>query len=93
MRLWWCSFVDPDKPEGQRFLGVAVVPCEPAIEDQASVAKTVLTEAHRIGCNPGGQVKFVEMIPSAVLKMPKELVGVLLTREQALDLSDAIGPS
>lgn len=45
---WWLSFVDPGRPEGDRFLGVAIVPGGNVI--QASQF------AWTLGINPGGQV-------------------------------------
>lgn len=47
----WLSFCDTDKPEGQRFIGVAIV-------RGWSVADAALM-AHVLGCNPGGQVMAV----------------------------------
>lgn len=46
---WWLSFTDPDRPEGQRFLGVAIV-------DAPDVLGAWVGRAWELGCNPGGQV-------------------------------------
>lgn len=46
---WWLSFVDEDRPEGQRFLGVAIV-------DAPDVPGAFAGRAWDLGCNPGGQI-------------------------------------
>lgn len=50
---WWLSFVDPEKPYGQRFLGVAIV--------QGYGVASAANRAHELGVNPGGEVKAVEL--------------------------------
>ena len=50
---WWLSFVDPQKPDGQRFLGVAIV-------EGYGVASAAI-RARELGVNPGGDVKAVEL--------------------------------
>lgn len=57
--LWWLSFVDPARsapleeqvPGGGGFLGVAVVEAPTFID--------AVDKAHRLGINPGGEVKGV----------------------------------
>jgi hypothetical protein len=75
-RLFWLSFVDADRPVGTQFLGVAIIEVmevmaanmrdelrlmfpnhEPGAEWIAAAAR----EAHRLGCNPGGEVASVEI--------------------------------
>jgi hypothetical protein len=53
MALWWLSFVDPHRPEGTRFLGVALV--------EAETMADALRRAWRSGCNPGGEVEAYEL--------------------------------
>lgn len=48
MTLHWLSFCDPDRAKGQQFLGVAIV--------EARDFRAAVQIAHRIGCNPGGEV-------------------------------------
>ena len=48
MTLWWLSFCDEEKPEGSRLLGVSLVEGEDFLP--------AVLNAHRLGCNPGGQV-------------------------------------
>jgi hypothetical protein len=45
---WWLSFCDPDLPEGQCFLGVAVVQAPDFLE--------AIRFANRLEINPGGEV-------------------------------------
>jgi hypothetical protein len=52
---WWLSFVDNDRPEGDRFLGVAVVPAPNVV-----MASQV---AWALGCNPGGEVAAYPAVP------------------------------
>ena len=79
MRTFWLSFCDEDKPEGQCFLGVAVVDVTP---EEADAIQTKLDamfphrqegsewmaaatqKARALGCNPGGQVAFWEITGS-----------------------------
>lgn len=80
-KTFWMSFCDPEKPSGQQFLGVSVVEvsdAEAAAEKTELDAKfprhregaewmaAATRKAHRLGCNPGGEIGFVE-IPSAEL--------------------------
>lgn len=44
----WLSFADGDRPEGERFLGVAIV--------RARQATEAARLAHELGINPGGEV-------------------------------------
>jgi len=48
MRLFWLSFADATKPKGTQFLGACMV--------KGFDEKDAVTEAHRQGCNPGGEV-------------------------------------
>lgn len=48
---WWLSFVDPGKPEGKRFLGVAIV--------RGGGMQEAIQNAWAIGINPGGEVQAV----------------------------------
>lgn len=52
--VWWLSFVDPDLPKGERFLGACLVKALPARPQEA------LAEAWAQRCNPGGEVMFSE---------------------------------
>jgi hypothetical protein len=49
--IYWLSFCDEDKPEGQKLLGVCIVEAP----DTISAVKL----AHEKKCNPGGEVMAV----------------------------------
>ena len=71
--LMWLSFVDGARPEGERFLGVAIVPGT----DPISAVKA----AWDLGCNPGGEVLVASLFPELI---PDESwIGRLLTRDEA----------
>lgn len=50
---FWMSFSDPTRPEGQQFLGVVLVDAESLSE--------AITWAWLTGCNPGGEIRTVEV--------------------------------
>lgn len=45
-QTWWLSFCDPDKPEGQQFLGAVVVDVDEIDVARAEPAATALRAAH-----------------------------------------------
>lgn len=69
---WWLSFADGSLPEGEQFLGVAIVSGS-GVLSAASVAKL-------LGCNPGGEVQGIEIPPQHV--PPPEYRGRLLSRDE-----------
>lgn len=71
------SFVDPAKPAGERFLGVAIVEA-PSIE-------AALIRSHVLAVNPGGEVAAVAMRAGAV---GPEWQDRLLTREEAENIPE-----
>lgn len=106
-RTFWLSFVDPDRPDGERFLGVAVVD---VTDEDAARARLVLTarfpkalpdaewiaaatsKAHREGCNPGGEVVAFDITP---WHPQKQLAAMprnrLLSRQDLHELEAASG--
>lgn len=58
---WWLSFCDPDKPEGERFLGAAIINVENDVEDDDLGFLAAVHRAHRLGLNPGGEVAGVTL--------------------------------
>lgn len=75
-RLYWLSFVDSDRIEGERFLGVCVVEVTdadaaailpeihekfPNAQPEAEWIAAATRKAHRLGCNPGGEVATIEL--------------------------------
>lgn len=53
MTTFWMSFCDAEKPDGSKFIGVALV--------EATSWQEALTVSHMTGCNPGGEIKFIEI--------------------------------
>lgn len=78
-RTYWLSFLDEQRPAGQRFLGVCVVDVDAddaeAVRDELIVKfpnhaegaewiAAAIRAAHEMGCNPGGQVASV-VVPAS----------------------------
>jgi hypothetical protein len=57
-KWFWISFADPDKPEGDQFLGVVVV--------QGGGMQEAIQNAWSMGINPGGQVMAFELLDDEV---------------------------
>jgi hypothetical protein len=76
--LFWLSFVDNDMPAGARFLGVAIVDGDDAID--------AVRESRLMGINPGGEV-LIASVPEALI--PRNFWNRLLNRQEAQRLSDA----
>lgn len=72
---WWLSFADPDRPKGEHFLGLCIVPGgNPVQAGQIAWA---------LGCNPGGQVAAYQLDST-----PRpEFVGRLFLDPEAAALS------
>lgn len=68
--MYWLSFADPGKPEGQQFLGAVIAPCDDFI---AAVAY-----AHAHGVNPGGECKGAQFDRPPWLE--EDLIGRLLSK-------------
>ena len=73
---WWLSFVDPDRPDGQRFLGVAIV--------EGYGIGSASRHARELGANPGGEVHADQLTGDAI--PPAEYRNRLLSKS---DLEDA----
>lgn len=74
MTWYWLSFVDPDGPEGDRFLGVSIVEAE---NGQEAVAA-----AWRLGCNPGGEVAMLPYAADGFQLPAPHLLNRLLTSDE-----------
>lgn len=72
--IYWLSFVDPDLPEGSRFLGVSLVPARNMLQ--------AIRRAHRHGCNPGDEVAS-QWIPEGAVEIPDAYLNRLLTVPQS----------
>jgi hypothetical protein len=55
---FWLSFADGSLPEGQQFLGVAIV-CGWTIQE-------AVTRSHLLHVNPGGEISFAQIPPEHV---------------------------
>ena len=75
MTWWWLSFCDPDRPKGERFLGVAIVPGITIVD--------ACETAWDLGINPGGQVLGTELREPPIEKWRFQL----LTKAEA-ELAD-----
>lgn len=76
---WWLSFADPDLPEGEQFLGVAIV------EQRWFIS--AVEKAHELGINPGGQIQGV---PVDLDTVPDEDIETLLGEERARHLAETV---
>jgi hypothetical protein len=66
---WYLGFADPDRPEGQRFVGGCVVKAVGFVH--------ALMESHVHGCNPGGSAQGYNIPP-----FPDSVLNPLLTRAE-----------
>jgi hypothetical protein len=92
-KLFWLSFVDPDRPEGERFLGVSVIQVSRAEKVAARLIvmknfgecrpnadwyAAAIRKAWALGINPGGQIGITE-----ISEVPANLpIDCALTPEQ-----------
>lgn len=79
MPIYWVSFSDPERPVGQKFLGVVIVD---AGDEAAALAKVAAA-----GLNPGGEATFEEL---AMPLPPREWFDRLLDGKQSRDANRAI---
>jgi len=73
-RWWWLSFVDDERPVGQRCLGVTVV--------EGRDFQSAVERASALGINPGGEVAGVEL-PPPLSEQYRHYRGRLVSREEA----------
>lgn len=78
-KLWWLSFADPDRPVGQRFLGVCVV--------EAEDISTAADRAWEMNCNPGGEVRGDPLPEKFAEVIEDHQRNVLLDAEAARELN------
>jgi len=74
MKTWWMSFVDPDKPAGKRFLGVAIV-------EGRSFKEAHWMSSHVWHCNPGGEIEATD-VSEIAYKIPLEKRNRLLSKKE-----------
>lgn len=73
----WASFCDPDRPEGQQFLGVVIAP------GSADMPAMFLSSLHMAGLNPGGEVSMMQFPSGEIDEIPADCRMRLLNREEA----------
>lgn len=74
LTLFWLSFADGTRPTGTQFLGVVIIRDSDFVE--------AVKAAHRLGANPGGEVKGTEIEAD----IPPEYMDRLLSRESLAEL-------
>jgi hypothetical protein len=80
MNQWfYLSFVDPELPEGTRFVGATIV--GPANDMEAAIALAL-----EIGCNPGWDVLGIPILPDIERFIPDSFRSRLLTRAEMGEL-------
>ncbi len=50
---WWMSFCDPERQDGQQFLGVCIIEAPDLIQ--------AMQKAWALGINPGGEIKALQV--------------------------------
>lgn len=73
---WWLSFVDGNRPAGQKFLGVCIVSARTFVE--------AVLITHSLGINPGGEVQGMQL-PNPIPPCAPSLDGYT---DRLLSLSD-----
>ena len=88
MRTYYLSFVDKDRPVGQRFLGGCVVDVDrPAKNGHDKWAVAAVQKSWELECNPGGEVMILNVTGSPHNHhFPR---GILLSRAE-MEAIDAI---
>lgn len=76
--LWWISFIDPERPEGTRFVGVCIV--------KAPGPTTALQEAWFQKCNPGGEASINGPLPLGGID--DEFLNRVLTKDEAMSIPE-----
>jgi hypothetical protein len=79
MTTFWLSFGDPTEDDYDKlFLGVAIFDMDEG--DGELDVSTIVSEAHRLGINPGGEVRIQEITQD----IPAKYKGVLIKDEKVL---------
>lgn len=104
VKTFWLSFCDSERPKGQQFLGACIVDVTAADADEAAVfialrfplaqpdsewIGAASWKAHRLGCNPGGEMASLE-IPLGHLMLKRYQRGVLMDRATVERIDRAI---
>lgn len=70
--LWWLSFCDTNLPKGSQFLGACIVRGVDIIG--------AANAAHKLGCNPGGEIQGQPIDDKAVALIDPKWINRLLIR-------------
>lgn len=87
MTLWWLSFVDRSRPNGDQFVGACIVSIPSTITNLELGMSLAVRESHRSGCNPGGEVAGRTIAEEHALRIGREWIGVLLNHEQINEIT------
>jgi hypothetical protein len=71
-QLWWLSFIDEDRPVGDKFLGVCVV--------RANDMLAAVQKAWDLGINPGGEVAMAK-----IAKIPPDCINRLMQKNEIIE--------
>lgn len=75
-QCFWMSFCDTEKPEGSQFLGVVIV--------TAMGVAHAIDKSHRLGINPGGEVKIIKLDDDDDDILPEHF-NRLLSKQELVD--------
>lgn len=75
MPTFWLSFADPNAPKGSQFLGALIVEGESFLD--------AVQNAHKLGCNPGGEAIGAAFFPETAQVIPPAWKGRLLSKADA----------
>lgn len=73
---WWLSFADPEKPRGERNLGVCIV--------QGLDIGEAAKNAHAKGCNPGGEIMGVRIAEDKLDLFPEQYRNRLMSGAEVM---------
>lgn len=95
-RIFWLDFFDETRPLGEGFLGVAIIKVSkedmeevkprilaqyPKAKEEAFWIGAAIERSWRMGCNPGGQVGFCEIMSKDIPLHITLLYDKLLSKE------------
>ena len=80
MTYYWLSFKDPDKPQGQQFLGACAV--------EADSLEVAIMRAWQLGINPGGEVAHIKVPKRLEKNIPRYGLNRLITKAELNAMGD-----
>jgi hypothetical protein len=81
MSFWWMSFCDPDRPEGDRFIGALVI--------RADNAHEMIDRSWALDLNPGGEIAFFEIPKQYEPRIPPDWIETRLLTKTECETFDA----